>query len=496
MDHGGNRTFKNIVRQERLRRGWSQADLAEKVGVTAATVHRWENGKTLPQSFPRQRLCELFEKTPEALDLFREAQEEIDDEMLRDASHQSKLASGNASTIFPKDITGEDSPLLLTDKSSRDMAFAHQSEVDLHLSGLHRPAEDKNDSPTLIPSSSSIDQLSDSHTASSSIVIKERHFSRRTVLSGAAALGLVAIGSVSWWTFSPHPPSNLLYVYRGHSDLVTSVVWSPDGKRIASGSYDHTVQVWHALSRSRVLVYRGHHNDVVTAVGWSPNAHYIASGADHSVQIWNPASGSHILTYDQGLVAPVAWSPDCTCIVLNGPGYTLQVWSALNRSHILTCVGHISYVWCVSWSPNGEYIASGSVDSTVWIWNADNAKPLLVYRGHSAKVHCVAWSPDSRYIASASDDGTVKLWDIANGNTILTYRGHSGSVRSTSWSPNGKYLASGGTDSTVQIWSSINGSHISTYRGHLGIVRGVAWSPDSELIASCGDPTVQVWNPM
>lgn len=64
--------------------------------------------------------------------------------------------------------------------------------------------------------------------------------SRRAVIIGLATAG-IAGGGITWWTLSPHP----LYIYRGHSNSsVDAVAWSPDGKRIASGSEDHTVQVW------------------------------------------------------------------------------------------------------------------------------------------------------------------------------------------------------------------------------------------------------------
>jgi eukaryotic-like serine/threonine-protein kinase len=68
---------------------------------------------------------------------------------------------------------------------------------------------------------------------------------------------------------------------------VHAVAWSPDGTLIASGSDDHTVQVWDASTGARLLLYQGH-TASVAAVAWSPDGKLIASGsADSTVQVWN-----------------------------------------------------------------------------------------------------------------------------------------------------------------------------------------------------------------
>jgi eukaryotic-like serine/threonine-protein kinase len=76
------------------------------------------------------------------------------------------------------------------------------------------------------------------------------------------------------------------YMYSGHSDYVSAVAWSPDGKRIASASGDHSVQVWDAASGGHVLTYRGHSGDVFS-LAWSPDGKNIVSGSlDRTVQVW------------------------------------------------------------------------------------------------------------------------------------------------------------------------------------------------------------------
>lgn len=82
------------------------------------------------------------------------------------------------------------------------------------------------------------------------------------------------------------PPGATLLTYQRHSDIVAALAWSPDGRYIASGSWDHTVQVWQALTGTPLLTYKGHSSDVAS-VAWSPDGRSIASGSwDHTVQVW------------------------------------------------------------------------------------------------------------------------------------------------------------------------------------------------------------------
>src|SRR5436309_15637408 len=85
-------------------------------------------------------------------------------------------------------------------------------------------------------------------------------------------------------------------IYHGHSDKVFAVAWSPDGRYIASGSKDKTVQVWDVATGKTLLTYRDHYE--VQSVAWSPDGRRIASASvDKTVQEWHVATGETLLTY-------------------------------------------------------------------------------------------------------------------------------------------------------------------------------------------------------
>ena len=287
-----------------------------------------------------------------------------------------------------------------------------------------------------------------------------------------------------------------LCTYRGHSDVIWSVAWSPDGTRIASAGTDRTAQVWEVQTGSPILTYSRHAHHILS-VAWSPDSSRIVSAdAEHIVRVWHTQTGQHALTYlghtDQ--VWAAAWSPDGSLIASVGTDKTAQVWEAATGERLLIYSRHKGTVDALAWSPDGSSIASASDDKTVQVWQARTGATAFSYSGHSDEVWAVAWSPNGALIASAGRDKTVQVWQAQTGRPILTYHGHTNWIRSIAWCPTRAILASASYDGTVQVWEATTGKPIYTYRNHTREVLTLTWSPDGTRIASAGgDGTVQVW---
>ncbi len=290
--------------------------------------------------------------------------------------------------------------------------------------------------------------------------------------------------------------SQLRVVLRGHDDGVQGVGWSPDGRRLATGSRDRTVRIWDTDGGDELVVLRGH-DDWVWGVGWSLDGRRLATGSrDRTVRIWDADGGGElvVLRGHDDWVWGVGWSSDGRRLATVSGDRTARIWDADGGGGLVVLRGHGDWVQGVGWSPDGRRLATGSRDRTARIWDADSGGELAVLRGHNGPVEGVAWSPDGRRLATVSSDWTVRIWD-GDGGELVVLRGHDDWVRGVAWSPDGRRLATVSSDRTVRIWDANGGDELAVLRGHDDEAIGVAWSSDGRRLATVsGDRTARIWD--
>jgi serine/threonine protein kinase/sugar lactone lactonase YvrE len=315
---------------------------------------------------------------------------------------------------------------------------------------------------------------------------------------GIAVVALLALAGIYLWNATRSQAIDYVLdrTLTGHTNFVESVAFSPDGRWLASGSWDNTIKLWDVASGQNIRTLTDH-TYFVTSVAFSPDGRWLASGSsDQTIKLWDVASGQSLrtLTGHASSVLEVAFSPDGRWLASGNYDKTVKLWDVATGREVRTLTGHTREVTNVVFSPDGRWLASGSDDITIKLWDVATGQNIRTVTGHTSEVNSVAFSPDGRWLASGSSDTTIKLWDVASGQNIRTLTDHTSIVNDVAFSPDGRWLASGSWDHSIKLWNVASGQNVRTLTGHTRAVTSVAFSPDGRWLASGSlDKTIQLW---
>ncbi|WP_036485796.1 caspase family protein [Myxosarcina sp. GI1] len=167
----------------------------------------------------------------------------------------------------------------------------------------------------------------------------------------------------------------LITTMQGHQDSVKSVAVSPNGKLIASGSYDNTIKLWN--TDGELIDTLSGHNLVITSLQFSPDSRTLASGSwDNTVKLWQ----------------------------INSSGKNFKL------SHTLTA--HQDGVTSLDFNSEGTILASASGDRTIKLWDVNSGKLIKNLQGHSSQINSVAFTNDDITIISAEEQQGLFWWNL------------------------------------------------------------------------------------
>jgi WD40 repeat protein len=303
-----------------------------------------------------------------------------------------------------------------------------------------------------------------------------------------------------------------LFTLSGHTGGVHSIAFSPDSKRLLTGSDDQTVKVWDIQSGCELLTLKGHMGQVL-AVAFSPDGrHVVTGGFDSTARIWDLDAVGEMRTFkpparkfdgafgSSGLILPEvqAISADAGRALIDYDKPT--VWDIASGKELFTLQGSQRGI-AGAFSPDGRLIAAGS-GNLVYLWDAITGGQRFALKGHTGLIGCVGFSPDSRVLITGGWDATARLWDTHTGRELHTLRGQEQMIVSVAFSPDGKLVATGGigsrlqnsptqpqTTGTTRIWDVRAGKALHTLQGG---TQSLAFSPDGKRIAGGNNRVVMI----
>jgi WD40 repeat protein len=276
-----------------------------------------------------------------------------------------------------------------------------------------------------------------------------------------------------------------------HSLPITAIAYDPDGKFLASASYDRTVKIWDADSGELVQTLRGHIGPV-TCIAFHPKGNMLVSGGkdqrlrlwERDEKVWRPGNSwpAHA-----SAINAVAFHPDGSYFASAGQDKLIILWQT-NGKQQQALRGHEGAVTSLAFSPGEKILVSGGgrgpKRGEVKLWSLPDGKLLANYYGLSDRILCLAFGHDGKFAAGGSD-GLIRVWDQANASDPFRLQGDKNTVFGLTFSPDGRHLASAGRTGRIHIWNSSGGQE-SLNITRLLQTEAVAFSPNSRLLAIAG----------
>jgi WD40 repeat protein/tRNA A-37 threonylcarbamoyl transferase component Bud32 len=366
-----------------------------------------------------------------------------------------------------------------------------------------------------------------------------------------ASAGVYPENKIRLWNLTTGKESAVL---TGHSNYITQMAYSRDGRRLASASIDRTVCLWDPKSGKRMHQLTGHASGV-TAVGFNSEATRLVSASyDGTVRLWDTATGAllAVLRGHRAAVLAVGFSHDGSHIVSSDSEGNLRLWDAqIGEASVFR--GHTSFVYDVAFSPDGKLVASTAWDGTARLWDVATGRSLRQLKHEWEIVAAVSFAADGRRLLTVSrflnqgeprDGRKVILWDVptgqrlrtielsdhsfremravfhpsrdriavgclkdtvrffdpGSGSEVASMRGQKSAsewapIRDVAFRPDGAQLATGDMDRNVRLWDPVERTETAILRGHTKGVNRVTYSRDGKLLASASDDrTVRLWD--
>jgi WD40 repeat protein len=244
------------------------------------------------------------------------------------------------------------------------------------------------------------------------------------------------------------------------------------------------------------------HLSVVESLGFSPDGKFLASGSFQEVCIWDVQSGQllHKLTGFAHSVVALAFSANSKLLATGGgvPSEDGEIkifetasWNL--RTQIKK--GHSDTVYGVSFNPDGSMLATCSADKFIKVFELPSGKFVKSFEGHTHHVLDVGWRSDGKLLASAGADNVVKIWDYEKGEQIRTIPAHGKQVTRLLFIGKTPQFVTCSGDAQVRFWNADNGGNVRNFGGNNDFVYAVGVSPDGSVVVAGGEEgVVRVYN--
>jgi WD40 repeat protein len=304
---------------------------------------------------------------------------------------------------------------------------------------------------------------------------------------------------LAWIGVDPATAGREVRIFSGHAGFVESVAFTPDGLRLASGSYDKTIKLWETATGRELKTLTGHAGEV-RSLAFSPDGHMLASGSENwTIKLWDTATGRELRTLigEGGKVESflsrvnsLVFSPDGRWLAAGNDDRTVRLWDVARWREARVMISDTT-VSAIAFSPDGRLVASGPALN---LWEVEAGREVLTLKAH-LRVSKVAFSPDGRRLATVGgpSDDEIRIWEIATGRELVSLVGPGAGLDAVEFSPDGRNLIAAGLDGSARIWDAVTGEELAAVAYLVEADEWLVVSPDGLFDGSPGGWKRIVW---
>jgi WD40 repeat protein len=288
----------------------------------------------------------------------------------------------------------------------------------------------------------------------------------------------------------------------------TAAAFTPDGKLVARGMHDGSVEIRDAAT-DKLLHELSGPKDGVRGLALSADGKTLARAGQTSVGLWDVATGKEkrlLDTTTDGSPFCVAFSPDGRTLVtgeyFGKPG--VRAWDAATGKELFAVkdlpAGY--FPRAVAVAPDGKTFAHTGEGGVVFLRDSTTGKELRRFKTEH-DTHGIAFSPDGRTLAASVSQypagAETRLFDVATGKERFQFPRHELHIEAVFYSADGKRVVTSGMDRTVRVWDATTGNHLFQI-GQKKIEdirqRGLpcALSPDGKTLLVARESVIGVWD--
>ena len=287
-------------------------------------------------------------------------------------------------------------------------------------------------------------------------------------------------------------------ILTGHKSGVNTCSFSPDGKKMISGSKDGTIKVWDIEQNYKAIKEFSFGDDAISALHYNHKGDKISVGSLECLQIYNSSNYKRIARKKKAHVTFVKsgnFSPDDQFVVSSSwKENALVIWESATLKQVME-LGEGIWTDEASFTPDGNYIISCNHDNNAKVWDVKTGNIIKTLAGHTDWVYAVKITSDMKTVITGSFDQTVKLWDFNSGKLVTTLSGHKDGIAALTLSPDNQFVASGSVDGVIIIWDIVNQQEKIRLLENGAILLHLEFSPDGKSLAACSvDGTIRIWD--